>query len=241
MFDPRVKVAARWYLASLPKDAGWAGGGYGGTLIPSVTEVGEGAKIVSQGGELHGWDKYAQLVTEAYDAAPMRSGEGVKSFKTLQEHIIRMFTRMQSRVQVEFVEDDPYQSAAQMEREVKETGVLKIYSGDNQAAAWDRPEINLMLRAVHDFAAHLGAMGRGRIRAFTLKGEYQSYNKHLQLIGCGSKATGALFTEIIGQVSYFRHTGRFPKQKVVTLPQFDWCKLGSVQGYKIVDGDLRKA
>jgi len=50
----------------------------------------------------------------------------------------------------------------------------------------------------------------------------------------------ALFTEIIGQVSYFRHMDRFPKQKIVTLPQFDWCKLGLVQGHKIVDGDLRK-
>jgi hypothetical protein len=241
MLPTPTRVASRWFLANLPKDAGWAGSGYGGTLIPSTLNSGEGVKIVAQGGELRGWDKYAQLVADAYDAAPMRSGAGVKSFKTLQEHIIRMFTRLQSKVQVEFVEDDPYQSAEQMEREVKETGILKIYSGDNQAEAWDRPEINLMLRAVHDFAAHMGAMGKGKIRSFTFKGEYQSYNKHLQLIGCGSKATGALYTEIIGQVSFFRHTGRFPKQKIVTMPQFDWCKLGNVQGYRIIDGDLVKA
>ena len=63
-------------------------------MIPSTLNPGEGAKIVAQGGELRGWDKYAQLVADAYDAAPMRSGAGVKSFKTLQEHIIRMFTRL---------------------------------------------------------------------------------------------------------------------------------------------------
>ena len=234
-----VRVAAHWYIASMPRDAGWAGGGYGGTLRPSTLRAGEGAQVVAQGGDLHGWDKYVRLVAEAYDASPARTGEGVKSFRALQGHIIRMFARMQSKVRVEFVADDPYQNAAQMEKEVRRTGVLKVYSGDNQVDAWDRPEINLMLRAVHDFAAHLGALGRGTSRRFDLKGEYQAYNKHANLIGCGSHATGALFTEIVGQVSYFHHFGRFPVQKIVTMPQFDWCSLGSVQGYRIVDGDLR--
>ena len=234
------RVASRWTVQMRGKDAGWGGGGYGGTLTPSVLNDGEASQIVAQGGTLHGWDKYVQLVAEAYGAAPRTSGSGVKSFSVLQEHIIRMFTRMQSKLEVEFVEDDPYQSAAQMNREVKETGVLKVYSGFNQAEGWERPEINLMLRAVHDFAAHLGALGRGAIRNFTLKGEMQAYNKHLNLIGCQSKATGALFTEIVGQVSYYRYYGQFPHQKVVTLSQFNWCKLGEVQGYKIVDGDLVK-
>lgn len=238
MFNPRVTVASRWILAAAPKNAGWAGGGYGGTLSPSVLSPGEGARIVASGGELHGWDKYAQLVSESYAAASMRSGAGAKSFRALQEHIISMFTRMQSRVKVEFVAEDPYQSASQMEQEVKATGVLKIYSGDNQSEAWDRPEINLMLRAVHDFAAHLGALGRGVARTFDYKGELQAYNKHLTLVGCQSAAAGAMFTEIVGQVSFFRHTGRFPQQKIVTLPQFDWCKLGVVRGYHIVNGDL---
>lgn len=234
------RLASRWVVAGQPKNAGWAGSGYGGTLLPSTLEDGEGSQIVAQGGTLHGWDKYVQLVAEAYGAAPRASGSGLKSFEVLQEHIIRMFTRMQSKLEVEFVDDDPYQSASQMNREVKETGVLKVYTGFNQAEGWDRPEINLMLRAVHDFAAHLGALGKGKIRSFTLKGEMQAYNKHLNLIGCQSKATGALFTEIVGQVSYYRYYGQFPHQKVVTLPQFNWCKLGDVQGYKIVDGDLVK-
>ncbi len=237
----RVRVATRWFLSSLPRDAGWAGSGYGGTLAPSTLAPGEGARVVAAGGTLRGWDRYVQLVAEAYAAAPARSGAGVKSFRALQDHIIRMFTRMQSKVRVEFVGYDPYQSAEQMEQDVRATGVLKIYSGDNQAEAWDRPEINLMLRAVHDFAAHMGAMGEGRVRTFDTKGEFQAYNKHLNLVGCQSAAAGALFTEIVGQVSFARYTGRFPAQKIVTLPQFDWCRLGAVQGYRIVDGDLVRA
>ena len=232
------RLASRWVAASRQVEAGWAGSGYGGTLIPSTLSDGEASKIVAEGGTLHGWDKYVQLVAEAYGAAPRSSGSGIKSFSVLQEHIIRMFTRMQSKLEVEFVDDDPYQSASQMNKEVKETGILKVYTGFNQAEGWDRPEINLMLRAVHDFAAHLGALGRGAIRGFTLKGELQAYNKHLNLIGCQSRAAGALFTEIVGQVSYYRYYGQFPHQKVVLLPEFNWCKLGEVQGYKIVDGDL---
>jgi hypothetical protein len=95
-----------------------------------------------------------------------------------------------------------------------------------------------MLRAVHDFAAQLGSMGKGKTRAFTQKGELQSYNKHLNLVGCQSKAAGALFTEIVGQASYFHYYGRFPVQKVTLLDDFDWCKLGNVRGWRIVDGDL---
>jgi len=218
----------------------WAGSGFGGTLLPSKLAPGQAKSIVAAGGRVHGWDRYAQLVTEAYDNAPMRTLAGEKSFAALQEHIIRMFQRMQSRVRVEFVADDPYASAEQMAREVKRTGVLKIYSGDNQSEAWSQPEINLMLRAVHDYAAHLGALGRGRARTFDQRGELQAYNKHLALVGCQSAATGALFTEIVGQASYFHYTGGFPEQKIVLLPQFNWCVLGEIRGFRIEKQDLQR-
>jgi hypothetical protein len=51
----------------------------------------------------------------------------------------------------------------------------------------------------------------------------------------------ALFTEIVGQAATFFYTGAFPDQKVVALSGFDYSKLGSVQGYDIVDGDLIKS
>jgi len=63
--DPHTfpyRVATRWALETRVKEAGWAGSGYGGTLIPSTLQDGEASRIVSQGGTLHGWDKYVQLV-----------------------------------------------------------------------------------------------------------------------------------------------------------------------------------
>lgn len=210
------------------KHAGWAGSGFGGTLLPPS----------GQPGPKHGWDRYVELVANAYQEAPLISGAGQKAFISLKQHILVMFTRMQSRVKVEFVERDPYVSAEDMQARVNETGVLEISSEFNQSEAFG-PEVNLMLRAVHDFAAHLGSNPKSKPKPFSLKGELQAYNKHLALIGTQSKATGALFTEIVSQVCHYWHFGAFPtQQKIVTLPQFDWAKLGAVRGYRIVDMDL---
>lgn len=214
----------------------WAGTGFGGTLsAPKVTLTpGAGCKYK---GTLHGWDRYIQLVAQAYKAAPKKTPEGAKSFIALKKHIVRMFKRMQSRVVVKFVDYDPYETAEEMRRAVRDTGIMEISSGFNQSEAFG-PEVNLMLRAVHDFSAHLGSNPKKKPRPFSLKGELQSYNKHLNLVGKSSKAAGALYTEIVGQVCYFFYYGDFPKQKIVTMPDFSWTKIGEVKGYKIVDKDL---
>ena len=224
--------------SSLLVEGAWAGSGFGGTLAaPEVTLKAGAAR--KHRGPLHGWDRYVQLVAEAYEAAPKKTSEGSRSFIALKQHILTMFKRMQSRVEVRFVDYDPYKSAAEMRDRVAETGVLEIASGFNQSEAFG-PEVNLMLRAVHDFSAHLGSNPKKKPRPFSLKGELQSYNKHLNLIGKQSHAVGALFTEIVGQVCYYWYNGDFPSQKIITLPDFNWSKIGEVRGYKIVDKDLVK-
>lgn len=218
------------------KNAAWAGSGFGGTLLPpNVTEqIGAASR---QDEPLHGWDRYVELVAQAYRAAPRTSGAGIKSFIALKEHILAMFMRIQSKVHVEFVDYEPYSSAEEMQQKVRETGVLEISSQFNQSEAFG-PEVNLMLRAVHDFSAHLGSNPKQKPRSFSLKGELQAYNKHLALVGSQSKAAGALFTEIVAQVCHYRYYGNFPQQKIVTLPDFDWAHLGKVRGFSIKDGDL---
>ena len=66
----------------------------------------------------------------------------------------------------------------------------------------------------------------------------QAYNGHANFIGRNAKAVPALFTEVVGQVCHQVYFGKFPDQKIVTLPQFNHHKLGAVQGYTIIDGDL---
>ena len=218
-------------LHQIQKHAAWAGSGFGGTLLPPNITLKPGAAS-SYKGTLHGWDRYVELVALAYQAAPSKSGAGQASFINLKEHILTMFQRMQSRVEVRFVDRDPYDSAADMQKKVNETGVLEISSQFNQSEAFG-PEVNLMLRAVHDFAAHLGANPANKPRPFSLKGELQAYNKHLSLVGKQSHAAGALFTEIVGQVCYFFYFGKFPAQKIVTLQDFNWSKIGQVRGQRI--------
>lgn len=230
--DLSFRVACGWIV----RRAAWAGSGFGGTLLPPTVTLQPGAAAQFPG-ELHGWDRYIELVAQAYRKAPTRTEAGASSFIALKMHILRMFTRIQSRVQVKFVDYDPYSSAEEMQQRVSETGVLEISSMFNQDEAFG-PEVNLMLRAVHDFSAHLGASPSKKPRSFSFKGELQSYNKHLALVGPQSKAAGALFTEIVGQIAHFWYYGGFPRQKIVTLPQFDWRRIGSVEGFQIVDRDL---
>lgn len=234
MSSPILRVALSHLIQA--RQAAWAGSGFGGTLLPPEVTLTPGAASRFDG-PLHGWDRYIQLVALAYRQAPAKTGEGVKSFISLKEHILAMFTRIQSKVRVEFVDADPYSSAEDMQQKVRESGVLQISSQFNQSEAFG-PEVNLMLRAVHDFTAHLGSNAKSKPRSFSFKGELQSYNKHLALVGAQSKAAGALFTEIVAQVCHFWYFGDFPSQKIATLPMFSWSRLGEVRGYRIQNMDL---
>jgi hypothetical protein len=87
---------------------------------------------------------------------------------------------------------------------------------------------NIMIRGVHDAIAHLGGN-----HPFSARGEYGAYNRHLKTL-CnvqGAKsgkclAAAALFTEIVGQTSFYYIYGRFAPQKAVFLPDFDYYNVG---------------
>jgi len=245
--DKWAKQMAQQWLKDHPvpeqvgtKEAAWAGSGIGGTLSKPTLAPGEGAKLVKEGKTLHGWDKYVQLVAEAYRRAPSRDAEALPSFQVLKKHTVKTFPKIRSRIKIEFVDGQPYETAEEMMQKVKASKTLLISRDFNQAGYFG-PEVNLMFRAVHDYFAHMNASFKQRVRSFGIGGELEAYNKHLAFIGCQSKAVSAVFTEVIGQAAHFMHFGKFPNQKLVNLSDFDHCKLGLVQGYKIVDGDLVSA
>ena len=231
---------------------GWAGSGFGGTLNPGkyMDEPGAAAKAVERGEELKGWDKYAQLVAMAYRGAPDVSDAGEETFTALMSHIDKNFRRIASRVEVQFVDGQPYDNADQMKQRVNDEGVMYISKDFNQAGFFgeledlktgEKLDRNLMFRALHDWFAHLKAtMDPKKITQFGFKGEMQAYNEHANFIGKNAKALPALFIEVVGQVCHVTHYGDFPDQKIATLPQFSHTKLGAVDGYTIVDGELVK-
>ena len=76
-----------------------------------------------------GWDLYGKLVAQAYSNAPDFDPDAAPSFEKLGPFVDNMFKKIQSRVDVKFVDEDPYEDDEDMRRRVSETGVLKIWRG----------------------------------------------------------------------------------------------------------------
>lgn len=229
-------ITVQW----LAKQAAWDGPhGFGGLSGPTLERAGDGIKRVRAGETLHGWDRYCQLVAEAYDAAPSKTSDGQAAFGALLSHIQSMAPQVRSRVHIEYNhEGEGYGSADEMNKKVRDTGTLVTDDSFNQSEAFGE-QGNLDLRYIHDYLAHLmGHPGGRHVNGFNLQGELKAYNQHLHLVGCQSKAAPALFTEIVGQVCRQVYFGSFPKQKIVILKGFDYCHVGRVTGYSIRDGDL---
>jgi len=218
--------------------------GFGSLAKPkymvSMDMAGQADGAVKSGEELYGWDKYAQLVTEAYEAAPEKDPRAAEAFKRLGHHVMKNIKKVQSAYNVEFVDGQPYDSAEEMAQKMRETGVMQISKDFNQSEVFGEME-NLYFRAVHDYYGHLAARGfesdPSKITQFNLEGELKAYNGHLKMLGKSDMAK-AVFTEVIGQACYFMYKGRFPDQKVAFLDDFDHINIGRVKGYDIVDQNL---
>ncbi len=165
--------------------------------------------------------KYAPLVAKAYDARPVHQTGVDQPWLVAMQFIEKQFRQVQSRLKVEFVDDDPYQTYEEMADEVNKSGVLKVWKGASDKHPLWTPEQNWMFRTVHDYQSHLAGGHR-----FGLKGELASYNRHIKTFP--KAAYPCLFTEIIGQTSYTTVHGDFPTQKVAILYGFDYVRIGEV-------------
>ena len=178
----------------------------------------------------NGWDLYGKLVAEAYKNASSYDPEAAASFEALGPFTDKMFKQIQSRVDVQFVDYDPYPSEVEMCQDAMKNRVLKIWTGGTEHPVFD-PELNAKMRAVHDYMTHCQ-----RDTSFTLPGEIAAFNAHMKTVPEAGR--GALFTEVVGQAAYYINYGEFPEQKIVILKEFDKYNVGSVDGYDIVDKEL---
>ena len=180
----------------------------------------------------NGWDKYCELVAEAYARAPRFDPSAASSFEAMKPFVDKMFKRIEGVVDVQFVEEHPYANAEELKQDVKQNGVLRISTLDAEHDIFD-PQTNAKFRAVHDFMSHIQ-----RNTGFDAQGEIASYNAHLQTVPPAAYA--ALFTEVVGQACSFIVNGKFPEQKIALLPGFDYEKVGVVEGYDIINKELVK-
>lgn len=189
---------------------------------------------------LANYDEYAELVAKAYEEAPVYDETVVDSYKALIESIKKMFKQLQSKVKVEFVEYDPYETRDEMAKDVEDNKLLRISKLYNEHPIFTEEE-NLMLRTVHDYYTHIIAN-----QDFGLRGELKAYNTHARL--APPAALPALFTEIVGQVCYAivhgttdengLFTANFAPQKICKLDGFDYRNVGEVEGREIVNKRL---
>lgn len=182
--------------------------------------------------ELIDWSLYCDLVAQAYEDAPENDPEAQESYEALRNAVNKFFKLIKSKVTVEFVDGNPYESSEQMQKEVTKTKVFKIMK-DFSTHPFFSEEENWRFRAVHDWFTHVIAH-----QPFTQKGELQTYNMHAKMMP--PAALPALFTEIIGQVCYQTSKGSFPVQKVAILKGFDYKNIGRLKGYKIENKKLVK-
>lgn len=170
------------------------------------------------------YSKYAEAVTEAYEARPVvDSSSELRSWETLKQSNDKMFKRLSGVIEVVWTTDDPYQSQSQMKKEVEQSGKIYINTeySDNLASGWSK-EDNWKFRAVHDYIVHIG----GDV-SFGQRGEIQAFNVHAKI--APPAALDALFSEVVGQACYATVTGDFPNpQKACKLYGFDYNKLGNI-------------
>jgi len=181
----------------------------------------------------NGWDKYCELVASAYQSAPRFDPAAVATFEAMTPFVEKMFKRIESVVDIQFVEEHPYENAEELRQDVQQNGVLRISTLDAEHDIFD-PTTNAKFRAIHDYMSHIQ-----RNTNFDAKGEIASYNAHLQTMP--PKSYPALFTEIVGQACTTIITGAFPEQKIALLSGFDYVNIGVVEGYDIVNKELVKS
>ena len=177
--------------------------------------------IVADPKNPNGWPLYGKLGAQAYEDAPIFDESAGASFEALGPFVHKMFDRIVGfGIDIDFVDDNPYENSKEMCRDGSENKVLRIWKGGTEHQIFDA-KTNLKLRAVHDYMAHC----QGGTN-FGLQGEIASYNKHMKTVP--PAAAGALFTEVVGQAAFFIENQYFPPQKIAILKGFDFFKVGEV-------------
>lgn len=182
---------------------------------------------------------FQQLVAAFYELAPASDPEALAGYRDLWAKINRQNKFLQSKFTFNPSHEDSYSSFKSLKASIdaqRASGIKKpvmnVYAEPPGTQTIGHPvftnDQNVVLRGVHDAIAHLYGN-----HPFSARGEYSAYLHHLKTLcnpeqakagGCG--AAHVLFTEIVGQTSYYYVYGTFPEQKAVILKHFDHYNVG---------------
>jgi hypothetical protein len=186
---------------------------------------------------------YQRLVAASYKLAPVSDPAARPAFEELARKMARQNDFLRHDYRFIPSSGDHYASLKQLRRSIdaqratgKRRADMYVYAEppgpEGDAAQQGHPvfsnDQNVMIRGVHDAIAHLGGN-----HPFSARGEYGAYNRHLKTL-CNVQdakagkclAAAALFTEIVGQTSYFYVYNAYAPQKAVILSDFDLYHVG---------------
>ena len=185
----------------------------------------EVANLIQEKMILKDYGDYANKVAAAYDARPVSDPSASGMWQALAAHNERLFKQLQTRIDVQFIDDYEergYTTAEEMTQRVADTKEMLVDKRFSDHQVWSKLE-NWKFRAVHDYIVHIGGK-----KPFGLRGELQSYNLHAKLVPANIRP--AIFSEVVGQVCYQLVTGAFPDpQKVCVLYGFDYVNVGGIE------------
>lgn len=183
---------------------------------------------------------FQRLVAAQYKLAPSADPSAQPAFDDLKNKLARQSEFLGSKYKFRPTQDDPYPSMKVMTQDIERqraSGIKKpeipVYAeppGEGQGhPAWDNPT-NVTGRGVHDVIAHYFGQ-----HPFSARGEYAAYNRHLKTL-CNPEqvkagkclAAQAMFTEVVGQISYYYVYGDYTEQKMVILNDFDHSRVGAL-------------
>ena len=186
---------------------------------------------------------FQRLVAASYKLAPVSDPAALPAFQELQRKMSRQSDFLRHSYNFIPSPGDHYASLKQLRRSIdaqrqvgKKRADMYVYAEppgpEGDASQTGHPvftnDQNVMIRGVHDAIAHLGGT-----HPFSARGEYGAYNRHLKTL-CNVQdaragrcmAAAALFTEIVGQTSFYYVYNSYAPQKAAILPDFDHYQVG---------------
>lgn len=186
---------------------------------------------------------FQRLVAASYKLAPVSDPAARPAFEELAGKMARQSDFLRHDFNFIPSSGDHYASIKQLRRSIdaqrqagKRRADMFVYAEppgpEGDASQQGHPvftnDQNVMIRGVHDAIAHLGGG-----HPFSARGEYGAYNRHLKTL-CNVQdaragkclSAAALFTEIVGQTSFYYVYNAFAPQKAVFLPDFDFYDVG---------------
>jgi hypothetical protein len=211
--------------------------------------------ILKEGVRVHSYEllAYVMVVAEEFHKLPKIDPEEVWRWEALIAHDARMLPRVTGKIDVQFVDHDPYKNQRELMFDIIVNKRMQVYqTQDDGGQEGSHPGMsnreNDVFRAVHDYIGHFGPNAqkvgdyiaqhnikdkndpefkklRFERNSFTVRGEMNTFVTHARL--APPESVPALFTEIVGQICTYFVTNNYTVNKVAVISGIDYKNLGN--------------